>query len=138
MRSLLECILEKLSIDDISNAQVSEFPYGKTIADVENWLIENGFKEETHAVNSHAKRERTFNSMHTRCWAYPQGRNDRHVISFANTSKNRGKISEANPMFHVFISRYNSVPKMFYQAKWDNEVHDLSLEEFKEELKKIF
>ena len=137
MRSLLECILEKLSIDDISNAQVSEFPYGKTIDDVERWLIENGFKEATYAVNNHAKRERTFNSMCTRCWAYPQGRNDRHVISFANTSKSRGKISEANPMFHVFTSRYSTVPRMFYQAKWNGEVQDLSLEEFKEKLKKI-
>lgn len=138
MRSLLECILEKLSIDDISNAQVSEFPYGKTIADVENWLIENGFNEATYAVNNHAKRERTFNSMHTRCWAYPQGRNDKHVISFANTSKSRGKISEANPMFHVFVSWYSTIPRMHYQAKWENAVQNLSLEEFKEKLKKIF
>lgn len=138
MKSLKDNILEKLNIDDINIREVSEFPYGKTIDDVERWLIENGFKEETYAVNNHAKRERTFNNMHTKCWAYPQGRNDRHVISFANTSKYHGKISEANPMFHVFASRYSPVPKMFYQAKWENNVQDLSLEEFKEKLKKIF
>lgn len=137
MRSLVKCILEKLSIDDINIVKVSEFPYGKTIDDVERWLIENGFKEETYAVENHGKRERTFNNMHTKCWAYPQSRKDRSVISFANTSKYRGKISERNPMFHIFISRYSTVPKMYYQAKWENVVQDLSLEEFKEKLKNI-
>ena len=129
MRSIRD-ILEKLSIDDV-NASDDIFPIDKDVAEIENFLIRNGFNKcepSGEYSSNYGDSIKTFNTNKGKYYAiYASG----FTIEFADTSKS--VISKKNPLYAVTLE-YEKFKKVIASTNWKI----LSKDEFIEEMKKYF
>lgn len=95
MKKLSNYINEKLDINNVNLRRI-DFPLDKSVEEVANFLIINGFQEIEHSVLSGGL-EKKFNNANGKAFIRQEETTGRPWIRFADTSNE--KISTKNPMF---------------------------------------
>lgn len=129
MRSIRD-ILEKLSIDDV-NTSNDIFPIDKDLAEIESFLIRNGFNKCEHSgkySGNYGDSIKIFNAKKGRYYIIYTSSS---TIEFADTSKS--VISKKNPLYAVTIE-YEKFKRVIASTNWKI----LTKDEFLEEMKKYF
>lgn len=140
MKTLKDCILEKLKVDDITadNFIGSNFPFTKSIDDIEKFLNENGFHCPDGNIQLKIKQAiQYFNKYaHNFYYVYTIIGIDKKLW-FANM--NRGNISNDNPLFYIYDTGGTRTYYICYNADSNDPSYSLvDRKEWIRELDRIF
>lgn len=136
MKSLVDILLEKLSIDDvkINNSKhfVKDFPLDGIIEKIVNYLKDNDFKEVSWP--SMAELSEFKEDIEKENWkVFTMYGNE--MIRFANTS-NGNKISFKNPIFVIYKGKSGS--HLYFENNRWWEWRDIKSNDFLAKLKDVF